>query len=231
MADFFRRYVLHNLGLKLLALLLAVGLWRVVRRDLAAEVEYSVPIEFHHVPDNLEIASERVPEARVRVRGPERLIRSMSAADLQVAIDLARAKPGERTFDLNSQDVHAPHDLEVVQIVPGQFHIVFDTRVTRQVPVKPRVVGSFAPGMEVAEVAADPAVITISGPKEHVDAVEAATTDPVDVSGTMEQASFTTHAYIADTLIQVVRPSSVRVTVMVVKIPSSRDKQAPAGQR
>src|SRR5438309_2139703 len=66
MADFFRRYVLHNLGLKLLSLVLAVGLWVAVARDPIAEVAVSVPIEFHRIPDNLEILSESIPQALIR---------------------------------------------------------------------------------------------------------------------------------------------------------------------
>ena len=57
MGEFFRHYVLHNLGLKLISLGLAVGLWLAVARDPApAEVVVELPIEFHHVPDNLEIS-------------------------------------------------------------------------------------------------------------------------------------------------------------------------------
>ena len=50
MREFFRHYVLHNLGLKLISLGLAVGLWLAVARDPApAEVVVELPIEFHHV--------------------------------------------------------------------------------------------------------------------------------------------------------------------------------------
>jgi YbbR domain-containing protein len=219
MISFLRQYVLHNLGLKLFALLLAVGLWRVVKRDFPAEVEYAVPIEFRRVPENLEIASEAVPQARLRVRGPERLVRALNPNDLEVVVDLNGAKPGERTFDLTAQQAKIPHDLEVVQIVPGQFHILFDLRATRQVPVKPRVVGTFVSGMRIASMAAEPAFITITGPKHNVDAVETATTDPVDASGVMERATFTTNAYVSDPLIQVVRASPVRVTVNMEPAP------------
>jgi len=44
MTDFFHRYVRHNIGLKLLSLALAVGLWLAVARDPLAEVAVEVPI-------------------------------------------------------------------------------------------------------------------------------------------------------------------------------------------
>ena len=46
MNDLLHRYVLHNLGLKLVSLALAMGLWLAVTRDPVAEVAVEVPIEF-----------------------------------------------------------------------------------------------------------------------------------------------------------------------------------------
>jgi YbbR domain-containing protein len=98
---------------------------------------------------------------------------------------------------------------------------VFDTRLARQVPVQPRVVGSFAPGYGIERVEVDPPNIAISGPKKHVEAVESAITDPVDVSGAINRATFSRHAYVSDPLIQVASPDPVRVTVIMQKIPTS----------
>jgi diadenylate cyclase len=213
--SFFQRIFVHNIGLKLVSLLLAIGLWTVVARDPIAEVEMKVPIEFHNLPDNLEIDSASFTEAQIRVRGPERVIHRLQAADLHAQVDLASVQPGERTFDLTSRQVRVPQDLEVVQIIPGQFHLSFDNRETRTVEVRPRVTGNFASGMRVKQVTADPSSVTITGPRHRVEAVEDATTDPVDVTGAMARASFVTQAYVPDPLIQVVHPTPIRVTVIM----------------
>jgi YbbR domain-containing protein len=213
--SFFQRTFVHNIGLKVVSLLLAVGLWLVVARDPITEVEMKVPIEFQNLPDNLEIDSANSTEAQIRVRGPERLIHRLQVADVRAEIDLRNVRTGERTFDLNGGQVHVPQDLEVVQIKPGQFHLSFDSRATRIVEVRPRVTGNFASGMRVARVIADPPNIMITGPLRRVEAVEAAITDPVDVSGAMTRASFVTQAYVPDPLIQVVHPTPIRVTVIM----------------
>lgn len=215
MASLFQRTFVQNFGFKLISLLLAVGLWFVVARDPIAEVEMKVPIEFHSLPENLEIDSASFTQAQIRVRGPERVIHRLETSDVRAEINLANIRPGERTFDLTAQQVHVPQDLEVVQIIPGQFQLSFDTRATRTVEVRARVTGTFAGGMRVAQVIADPANIMITGPRRRVEAVESATTDPVDVSGTMARASFLTQAYVPDPLIQVVHPTPVRVTVIM----------------
>ncbi len=221
MGDFFRRYVLRHFWMKVVSLLLAAGLWLAIQRDPVTEVLLTVPIEFHNFPDNLEIASQDAPQAQVRMRGPERVIRQLRQPDVHVVIDLTGTKIGERTIDLTAQNVREPREIEVVQIVPGQLHMTFDMRMIRQVEVRPRVTGTFASGLRIAQVLADPAFITISGPRRQVESAESATTDPVDVSGTVERASFITHAYVSDPLIQVVRPKPIRVTVIMERAGAS----------
>jgi YbbR domain-containing protein len=220
MKDFLRRRVLHNFGIKLLSLALAVGLWMAVASDPPAEIAVNVPIEFRNIPENLEINNESVPRAEIRVRGPQRIIRHLQQEDVYAEVDLSGMKPGERTFDLTSQQIHQPRELEVIQVIPNQFHLTFDTRLVRQVPVRPRVFGTFAAGYQIGKIEATPAMITISGPRKRVEAVEAAITDPVDASGAMERATFTRHAYISDPLVQVMDPNPVRVTVIMEKAPA-----------
>lgn len=223
MADLFRRYVLHNFGLKVISVGMAAALWWAVARDPEAEVAVEVPIEFHHIPDNLEISSEHIPVAQIRVRGPGRVVRQVRPSDVHAEIDLTGSKPGERTFDLSSEQVRQPRDLDVVQVVPSQLHLTFDDRLTREVEVHARVVGTFAQGYRIERVLVAPAKIAISGPQKRVEAVEAVITDPVDVSGTMGRGTFITHAYVSDPLVQVVRPEAIRVTVIMEKIPSPTD--------
>jgi YbbR domain-containing protein len=226
MRDFLHRHVLHNLGLKLISLALAVGLWLAVARDPVAEVAVDVAIEFHNIPQNLEISSENIPRAQIRLRGPERVVHHLQSADVYAEVELSGLRPGERTFDLTAQQIHQPAELEVVQIVPNQLHLNFDARLVRQVPVQPRIVGTFVSGYDIAQVVVEPANITISGPKKHVEGVESAITDPVDVSGVMSRATFTRHAYVSDALIQVASSDPVRVTVIMQKVSATNSGQS-----
>jgi YbbR domain-containing protein len=218
MLDFLQRYVFAHFGYKVISLGLAVGLWWAVAHDPVAEVGVTVPIEFHRIPSNLEISSVNIPEAQVRVRGPERLIHELRAQEVHVEVDLADVKPGERTFDMTAQQVHLPRDLDVMQVVPSQVRLGFDVGLTREVEVRPRVIGTFAPGFGIAQVLAEPATVSISGPKQRVETVEAATTDPVDVSGNMGRSTFVTNAFVPDPLVQIVRPAPIRVTVIMEKV-------------
>jgi YbbR domain-containing protein len=215
----FKRYVIHNFSLKFLSLLLATGLWFMIARDeQPAEVAIRAPIVFQNVPQQLEISSESIPEAQIRVRGPERMIRQLKTNEVQAEIDLTGAKPGERTFLLTSQQVRHPRDVEVKQIVPSQLRLAFDKRSTREVEIRPRVTGNFATGEQIVKVDTDPPRIIITGPRHHVEKIDAATTDPIDATGTLGSAVFTTNVYVSDPLVQVEQTTSIRVTVIVQKV-------------
>ncbi len=215
--DFLRKYVFHNFALKLLSLGIAVLLWLGITRDPMAEIALNVPVEFHNAPEHLEISSENIPQVLVRVRGPVREVRDLSPSEVHAVVDLANVQPGERTYDLSPQRIHVPDGVEVVQSVPSQIRINFDKRESRQVEVKPRVIGTFASGYRIGQVMPVPQTVTIVGPAGHVRGIETAITDPVDATGVVGTATFVTHAYVSDPLVRLVDPSIIRVTVTTEK--------------
>jgi hypothetical protein len=219
MMALFQRYIVHNFGLKLLSLFLAAGLWMMIARDeQPAEVALHAPIVFKNVPPHLEISTEVISDAQIRVRGPERVIHQLQPNEIHAEIDLADVSPGDRTFDLTSQLVRHPRDVHIVQVVPSQLHLTFDTRLTREVEIHPNVVG-LAEGERIVKT--DPPRIIITGPKRHVEKIDAATTDPIDATGARGSAVFTTNAFVADPLVQVVQNTSIQVTVTVDSTPSA----------
>ncbi|HEY4963005.1 MAG TPA: CdaR family protein [Terriglobales bacterium] len=224
LGNFFRKYVLKNLALKVASLAVAVLLWWVVGRDPTIAIPMTVPLEFHHAPDNLEMNSDYPLQAQITMRGPERLLRQITASEVHAVIDLQGAVPGERTFDLTPNQIHVPRNVEVMQVAPAQFHVSFDHSATRSVDVEPRIIGSLLSGYGITDVKADPAQIVIVGPEKRVDAIENALTDPVDATGVVGKATFTTHAYVNDPLVRVQKPGPIHVTVTTGK-PSKRKRQ------
>jgi YbbR domain-containing protein len=208
--------VFHNLGLKLVSLLLAAGLWLGISSSPQSEVALNVAIIFRNMPADLEISSENIPGVQIRVRGPERIVSRLQPADVRAEIDLSGMKAGEHTFDL-TKAIGVPDRLELAQVVPSEVHVSFDTRATRRVPVRPRVTGIPAPGYVIARVDPDPNQVEIIGPSKAIESVDSAITDPVDVTGVLDQITVGRPAYVSDPLIQVTDPNPVRITITMQK--------------
>lgn len=218
MTDWFRRNVLHNFWLKLLALAIAVVLWSAVAREPRVEVAHTVPVEFANVPQGLAINSDKVPDVQIWLSGPERVVRGVNPQDLHPVIDLSGITPAaaERTFSLGKKQIKSPEGVDIAEIVPTEFHLSFDVLATRIVPVKPRVSGAGA-GLQVVNIESEPAQVTIQGPRSRVSAIEQATTDAIDAVGVRGRQNFTTTPYVNDPLVRVLQPSTVRVTVTTEK--------------
>lgn len=217
MREFFRRYVLRDLNLKVLALLISIGLWWMVGRDPIEETVVTAPVDFRHVPSNLIMTAETPFQVQVDVTGPQRIIRSLKPADVSAVLDLAGVNPGEHTFDLGPRQVQVPRGLTVTRVVPSQMHIDFSPTATRTIEVRPRVIGSFVAGYGITDVTADPATITVEGPQSRVNAIESAITDPVDATGVVGRATFNTHASVPDPLVRILHPAPIHVTVTTGK--------------
>jgi YbbR domain-containing protein len=151
------------------------------------------------------------------VNGPERTIRAMKPSDINAIIDLAGVKAGERTFDLSPRQIHVPRGVTVERVVPSQMHIDFNPSATRTVDVRPRVIGTFVTSYGITGVTADPATIVIEGPESRVKAIDTAITDPVDATGVVGKATFTTHCYVPDPLVRIQHPVPIHVTVTTGK--------------
>src|SRR5437764_1385861 len=211
-----RQLFFGNLGLKLTALFVALLVWLAVSSAPQIEVAFNVPVEFRNVSDELEVTSENIPQAEVRLRGPSRVIREMKISDLHVSLNLANFPidaSGERTFNLSPEQVRVPTGVEVLQVVPSSLRLSFDKRAQRQVAIRARVTGSLAPGYKIASVTVDPSAIGIIGPRQHLTAVDAAMTDPIDATGVIGSHTFLASAHVQDPLVRFSQPAAVRVTV------------------
>lgn len=214
---FLRKYVFKNLSIKIVALAVAIFLWWSVGNDPIIEIPITVPLEFHHAPNDLEMTSTSPMQAEVTMRGPERLLRTITPSEVHAIINLGGVGPGEHTFDITPRQIRVPRNAEVVQVVPAQIQVSFDHTAVRKVTVEPRVIGALLSGYEITGVTADPATIAIVGPQRRLQGIDSALTDPVDASGVVGKATFTTHTYVADPLVRVQNPQPVHVTVTTTK--------------
>jgi hypothetical protein len=64
-----------NSGLKILAIIIALGLWVAGHRDVERAVE--VPVEFRNIPSDLMVMDNRVDYVVLRLTGPRTLVSTL----------------------------------------------------------------------------------------------------------------------------------------------------------
>jgi len=219
-----RDFCTRNLKLKLLSLAIAMLLWWTVAREPEAQMLMRVPIEFYHVPKDLQFSSETEPQAQIRVRGPVHVLRDLAQADVHPVIDLSNATAGEQTYPIRSNSIHLPKGAEIEQIIPAQLRLSFDRPLQRTVPVRARITGTLVSGFRIAAIMVEPESVQIDGPSRRVKIIESALTDPLDATGVIGTATFSTSVYTTDPLVKVNQVQSVRVTVVTEKIQTKAGK-------
>ena len=145
------------------------------------------------------------------------MLRDLQAESVHVVIDLRGATTGEHTYDITADQVHVPQNVDVLQITPSRLRLDFDTPETRQVAVKPRIVGTLPPGYGIELITVIPSTVTLTGPSRHVDAIDSALTDPVDITGIAGQSTVDTRAYLPDPLVHISGSNAVQVTIVSAK--------------
>ena len=146
-ADLFRalrRIASRNLGLKVVALALAVGAWWFVTGESKVLVSYTVPLEIRNVPKGLTVTNKPERQVEVRLSGPSSLLSGMRPAEISAGVDLSAAKGGRQSFTLDDRAVKVPPGIKVQRIFPSSVEVILDRTERRTVPVAARIGGGAA---------------------------------------------------------------------------------------
>ncbi len=217
------RRLLRYPVLAVLAVVLAMVVWygkALERRERISEKQLEASVTLVNVPADMVITSE-VPRALVlRVRGPLSRLRGLDPMQTGVVIDLRGAGEGEHEFTVETRNVGVPEGIEVLVVSPAQVPLRLERLVQRRIPVRPRVVGEPAPGMDAGKVDVQPATVLVSGPRLQLEALRSVTTDAVSVDGAEGQVEAVVTVRSPLPLVRILEPLAVRVTVDVAAPPA-----------
>lgn len=178
------RWVLfNNAGLKLLALVAAIGLWFFVNAgERDAELAFQVPVELRNVPPNVMLVSPRVDFVDVVARGPRMLLHRIETDQLAMVLDLRGVRPGPAVFRILSESLDLPRGVTVVRLTPSEVTLEFAATQRKRVPVHVAISGKPPGGLQVASTSVAPESVEVVGPASQVDQIKTIETVPVDLS-------------------------------------------------
>jgi hypothetical protein len=218
-----RRFFFRNLGLKLLALAIALLAWFAFsgqRRERISERSYRIPLSLVNVPPQTMVASPLPGGVEVRVRGPFTALRQLQPERLEAVIDLLNGRPGERVHRFAPEDINVPPEVEVLAISPGEVRVVLDRIGERLLPIVPALTGETARGAQVVDVIVEPRIARVVGPATSVEKMTAVSTEPVSLANRSATFSATTTALPNVPGVRVREGQVVHVTVRMGPAPT-----------
>jgi YbbR domain-containing protein len=174
----------RNLGLRLISLLLAIGLWIFVNAGQhGAMVTLQVPVSYRELPAGFVITNPHPDFVKVQVSGPRTLLSLIDPSRLTVRLDLSGVGVGQASFKLSPDSFNVPRQTTVTGISPSQIVLDIDKIVTRDIPVHLYVTGKPAHGYKVTSISLTPSTATVVGPSRYVNRLDDIDTDPCNLNG------------------------------------------------
>ena len=170
-----------NVGLAVLSLIIALGLWIAGHRDIERAIE--VPVEFRNIPSDLMVLDNRVDYVVLRLSGPRTLVSTLDADDLKLPLDLHGSKSGSLSFPLGPSSFNIPRGVTVARITPPIIHLRLDPVIKRELPVSIRLSGKPLTGYKIEETAVQPESVSVRGPADEIRRMGLVETLPIDVEG------------------------------------------------
>ncbi len=208
----------RNFGLKVLALLVATGLWFVVAGEHVVERSLRVPLEFRNIPTGMEIVGDPPATVDVRLRGSSGLLAKLQPGEVVVTLDLHSARKGMRLFHLQPEEVQRPYGVSIVQVQPPTLSIDLQPTASRIVRIVPALEGDPAPGFVVRSVRSVPAEVEVIGPAEYLRQVDAATTEPINIEGARTTVRDTVTVGVARTTVRLRTALTAQVVVDIARV-------------
>jgi YbbR domain-containing protein len=212
------RGIVANLGVKLLALLVAMVIWFNAIGQQENERTYLVPLHFSGLTDTLTVTGRVPTDVQIAVTGTRRDLLLLEFKKLSVSLNMNRAEPGRFTQRLSVSDVVLPPDVEPrkVRIVsPLLVDVTLERLLTKRVRVVVSLAGDLPGNQLLSSIPeAVPGWVMITGPESVVGRMDKVSTglielDRIRVSGEREVALEVDGAVVS------CQPEKVRVGLFV----------------
>jgi YbbR domain-containing protein len=176
------QHLRRNLGLRTIAVAIAIGLWVFVNAGQHGSLEtFMVPIIYRGLPPGFVITNQHPDNVHVQISGPRTLLSLIDPARLSLRVDLTGAGVGQMQFGISPESFAVPRGTDVTSLTPSQLTLDVDRIVERNVPVKLTLSGVVATGYEIKDATVTPATVTIKGPSKDVARIDALATEPLAI--------------------------------------------------
>jgi len=208
-----REFLFNNIGLKAIALLLALLLWLQVAGQQTVQQKLDLPVVFVNLAPEMEISNDYVRRVDV-VLSSRRGTSNLEDGSLTVRIDLRGSPPGaEKSYPLTADNISdRPSGVEVVSISPTSIRLLLENTIRKSIAVVPELVGEPAEGFQVTKVQAPR--VTIIGPQSRVQEVSEAQTEPIGITGLSSTLVRNVAVDIGEVALRI-EPASVGIVVTI----------------
>jgi len=183
-----KHWLVHNWGLKIISLVLAVGTWYYAVGEENIEVMRVIPLKIQMSSTQMTVSEISTKVVQVSLSAPRALIVNLASQDIQAVHKIGPEikTAGEYSFRLEPAEISVPSfQIRVIKIVPEIMTVKLDELIVQKLEIQPDFVGEPAVGYKLLaeDLRMDPNAILTKGPKGVLEKMKSAKTAPIDLVG------------------------------------------------
>lgn len=124
--EFFKKYIMNDLELKIIAVVIAILMWFSMTYLGESKMTYSVPIAFDNLGKSFSMRDADTRDVTITLNGPLSDLKNLKPKDIKVTLDLSRVREGRQTFSLRKSDVVVPNSVKIERVEPDYVVVEID---------------------------------------------------------------------------------------------------------
>jgi YbbR domain-containing protein len=216
----------QNLGLRIIALLLAVGLWIFVNAGQHNSVApFNIPVSYRGLPPGFVITNDHPDFVKIQVSGPQTLLSLVDPSRLVLKIDLGGVGVGQASYKIGLESFNVPRGTAVTSISPSQIVLDIDKIVIRDLPVHVAIAGTPADGYRIGSIETTPPRVKVRAPSRELINLETVDAEAVDVTGLTSDAERVAPITTSGGMMRI-EPSEVMVKAVLAPVIATKELHA-----
>ncbi len=212
-----RNWFRHNLGIKLASLACALALFfYVLSQQGEIRTFGDVPLDFY--TELADLVPTVSPEtASVSLQGPRNIILGLERKQIKVYLDLKGKEKGQFLYPAEDFKIKCPEGVRVVKIRPRIVSVNIEPLTTKEVEIKPTILGKPTPGYGIGKITSSPKSLKVRGAESRLKALAGIPTTSIDVSGISEGITKVVKANLTEEGLKIIREVPIQVAIDLVR--------------
>jgi len=184
----------ERLSIFLICYLFALAMWSLVNLGREFELSLSVPIAITNIPSDMVLTEDPVKHTQITVGGEGWMLMGIYNGDPNLLIDASdnSKKSKFNILELMKKEMNSYPSLNLVSVEPSQIDLILKPRVTKRVPIVPKVSLSFKQQHNfLDEPRIFPDSVTLSGAEEVLKTISFVETAEVNLKEVKESMDLT----------------------------------------
>lgn len=187
----YRKFLLGNIRVKLIALAIAVALWLYGIGRHTGELMEDIPLVIS-TPPGFTMLNEGTDTIRIKVRGPQNIIDNLASMiknrKFQAVYNIPPYEKDvgdqvKETILLAKDNLNLPEDVKLDSITPSKIEVTLGKLQKKYLTVRLKKEGEPAPGYRITSEFVYPSEVIVSGPSSVLTKATEIDTTPINLDG------------------------------------------------